>query len=99
MSTSKFHILKEYINNLRLIENCIGSGETDNVTLNMLCKYIFKDQFIGVFMADEKFKMNNNEYAIINTDPHDKPGLHWVALAKYRNKIYYYDSFDRPLKN
>ena len=29
----------------------------------------------------------------------NKKGVHWCFLSKYKNKIYFYDSFDRNYKN
>ena len=38
---------------------------------------------------------------VINLDPHDKPGSHWVALYTNfdKNQIYFFDSFGKKPKN
>ena len=95
---NKYNILKEYETNLMYIMDYLGNGETDNIQLNKLGVYLFGDKFIGVFSSDKIPKLNNNEMAIINTDPSKKPGIHWTALYKYKNKTYIYDTFDRNYK-
>ena len=36
---------------------------------------------------------------IINTDDKTKKGSHWVSCYKWKNKIYAYDTFNRPIKD
>ena len=43
--------------------------------------------------------LKNNEMCIVNTDPSNKPGMHWIACYKYRNKTYTYDSFYGNVKS
>src|SRR6218665_68659 len=58
--------------------------------------------FSGVFACDRlPTRLNDRQFPILmvcNTDPHDKPGEHWIV--KYiENSSYgeYFDSFGRPL--
>ncbi len=88
-----YQILKQYNKNLVLILDLIGSTTTDNIQLHNLGKALFGASFIGVFKSDDKFKLKNNQMCIINTD--NKYGVHWIALYKYNNKIFAYDSFSR----
>ena len=88
-----YKIIKEYNKNLTMIMDLIGSTTTDNIQLDNLGKALFGDLFVGVFKSDDKIVLKNNQMCIINTD--NKNGIHWVSLYKYKNKIYYYDSFFR----
>ena len=36
---------------------------------------------------------------LVNTDPSNKKGVHWCALCVYKDKIYFYDTFNRNYKN
>ena len=46
-ASKEYQILKEFENNLVSIQNIIGINETDNYTLNSLCKYLFGNKFKG----------------------------------------------------
>lgn len=75
----------------------LGNLETDNFQLNDYCKDIGIDNFVGVFALDEIPQLKNNQNCIINLDTSNEPGSHWVALFKYRNKTYFFDSFNRKI--
>ena len=96
---SKYNILKTYEKVLMYIEDIIGSGKTNNIQLYKICKQIFGDLFLNVYSSDEFPKyVKENQCFIINTDPKNKPGTHWIAVYKYKNKFWCYDSFNRPVK-
>ncbi len=64
-------------------------------------KLKFLDCFYGVFSCDRLPRIEQLPASMImNTDPHDKPGEHWVALHIDSNKFgVYFDSYGfRPLK-
>ena len=82
-------------NTLMQIEDILGDKTTNNLQLFKLGKMLFGDRFVNVFCSDDKITLNNNEMCILNTDPHYKPGLHWLALYKYGNVYYVFDSFGR----
>ena len=94
----KFKILKEYETNLMHVIDLLGDGETNNLQLNKLGKHLFGNRFIGVFTSDKIIKLKNNEMCIVNTDPSNKKGLHWTALCVYKDKVYFYDTFNRNYK-
>lgn len=53
-------------------------------------------KFKGVYPSDKIPKLNDlSPYAILNLDTSKESGSHWVAIAKYGNKTYLYDSFGR----
>lgn len=68
-------------------------------------KYIGK-KFIGVFPYDmiplNRFKIGT--CMIINTDPHNMPGEHWVAIYRAGPRLYYFfdsygDTWDKNIPN
>ena len=75
-------------------EKLAGKGPTYGLDLEKVCTNTFGDKFSGVFAADtipKKFI-----YCIANLDTHDKPGSHWVAIARTMGDEYMvYDSFGR----
>ena len=72
--------------------HCIGKRSTEQFGLN----------FLGVFPAD-KAPIPSNQTPpfafVVNTDPSDKPGAHWVAVykASRKAKLEFFDSFGLPL--
>ena len=92
---SKYQILKQFEDAYVYVCDIVGDNSTTNITLNKLCKKIFGNRFIGVFCADETFRLRDGECCIINTDPTYKSGVHWCSLYKYRGITYFFDSFGR----
>ena len=93
-----YYILKEYEQNLICIEdNLTTSSTTNNFQLEKLCKYFFDNLFLGVFTADKYPKhISNGEMFIVNN--RKNKGEHRVALIKYNNKMYSYDTFNRNIQ-
>ena len=54
--------------------------------------------FKGVFPCDRVKKLREGESLILNTDPHQLPGKHFVALTKKRGRIIYFDSLAEDMK-
>ena len=51
-----------------------------------------RDKFQGVFSCDTL--PPNPELLVCNTDPHDKPGTHWIVICVDKNgRGEYFDSF------
>ena len=67
---------------------------------SQLHKVMFRDpSFLGVFAIDKippTIQKSKNIKMIINLDPANKPGSHWVAIWRKCNTSYYFDSFGRP---
>ena len=55
--------------------------------------------FRGVWpcCAIDKFKKEECVGLIVNTDPHDKPGQHWVGIYKRGEDASFFDSFGRDI--
>lgn len=54
------------------------------------------EHFGGVFPADSINILKNDKLYILNTDPHQKEGQHWVALYMNENLCEFFDSFGKP---
>lgn len=53
--------------------------------------------FIGVFPSDRLPHLKGGQAMIVNTDPHDEPGQHWVAFYMSEDlTLEYFDSFGMP---
>jgi len=51
--------------------------------------------FCGVFSCDTLPSGNVKGLLVCNTDPHDKPGEHWIAMNIDGDRGEYFDSFGR----
>ena len=67
-----------------------------------------RDDFVGVFAADEvdeyislaeniRNKDHTHPFMIANTDPRDKPGVHWWSIIDIEpeNELFFFDSFGK----
>ena len=72
MKDQKYVILNEYEKNLMYCIDLLKDSTTTNIDINSLCKYLFKNLFIGVFSADEMPQLKNGTMCIINTDSSKK---------------------------
>lgn len=53
--------------------------------------------FVGVFPCDRLPQLKPGQAMIVNTDPHNEPGEHWVAFYKsHTGYLEYFDSFGMP---
>lgn len=82
---------------LNEVQKTLGAGITNDEQLNKYCTFLPK--FKGTHAWDELPKLKNLESCIINLDKSNQPGSHWVAIYKYKNKTYMFDSFDRKISN
>ena len=94
---SNFDILKYYETALRDVENIIGDNSTSNFRIDKICMQIIPN-YLGTFSSNNIPRMKNNTCCIVNTDATNKPGTHWTCLFKYKDKIYFYDSFARDYR-
>ena len=39
------------------------------------------------------------DYSVVNQDPSTKSGIHWIAVYKNGNDIYFFDSFSRHIND
>ena len=67
-------------------------------TINDLLRNKCGKMFIGVFAADRlpnRLPPRRPLLLVCNTDPHDRPGEHWVALYLRIHQGEYFDSYER----
>lgn len=55
------------------------------------------NSFVGVFPCDRLPRLKPGQAMIVNTEPHTKPGEHWVAFYMTKSgALEYFDSFGLP---
>ena len=96
---TKYQILKEYETNLMKIQDQLSDGITNNIEIDNLCYKIFgHDKYLGTMSSDKMPKYIKEEQCfILNTEPSNKSGIHWVAFYKRSKSLYGYDSFNRNI--
>jgi len=94
---NKYKILYDFEQCYVHICDILGDKTTNNIQLFKLGKKLFGDVFKDVYCSDDDIRLSNGQCCIINTDPHGKPGLHWIGLYKHRNVYYVFDSFGRNI--
>ena len=96
----QFKILKEYEQNLMMIEDLIGASTTNNFQIYKICRLLFDSRFLTCSTSDDWPKyVFNNQMFILNVDDSSKNGSHWCAFYKYLGKFYAYDSYNRNVKH
>jgi len=66
------------------------SNELNSIIKNDV---ITQSHFLGCFAADQVPKLGKNTFIILNTDPKNEEGEHWVVFHKYsENKFEFFDS-------
>lgn len=92
----KKQIEADYNKILKDLEKKYGSKETNNFQLLKIGKKLFGNRFKGVYASDRIPVLKKGEFSIVNLDDSNKPGSHWIAIARENNKMsYIYDSFGR----
>ena len=71
---------------------------TTTTSLKLFAKKLFPEEsFLGVFASDtlpnRTAEILKNKSLIINTDTHNLPGTHWVAILSRDNEAYFFDPF------
>ena len=54
---------------------------------------------MGSFPSDFVPNLPNDTFAIINTQPSNTPGEHWIMIAKFHHELYFADSFGLSINN
>ena len=57
-----------------------------------------KRVFRGVYAADQLPRQTEDGGYIVNTDPHDRPGRHWLGLWVDQTTCQVFDSYGLPLR-
>lgn len=93
---------KEFNDIFKKVCKYMGSSvTTDSFNLQQTAfQFLGQQKFKGVFPYDTMPKLKKGESAIINTDSHDKPGEHWVAIYRASQiQYYFFDSYGREWSN
>ena len=66
----------------------------DNFALQQLINriHLLKFQYLGPFPSDYVPTLDNDTFAIINTQPSNMQGEHWTIFANFRHELYFADS-------
>ena len=66
----------------------------DNFALQQIINRILllKFRYLGSFPSDYIPTLDNDTFAIINTQPSNMQGEHWIMIAKVRHEFYFADS-------
>ena len=69
----------------------------DDVSLQQIINRIplLKYRYRGFFPSDYIPTFDNDTFAIINTQPNNMQGEHWIMIANSRQKLYFADSLGR----
>ena len=70
------------------------TSKRDNVSLQQLINRIrlFKYRYRGFFPSDYVPTLDIDTFAIINTQPSNMQGGHWIMIAKSHQILYFADS-------
>ena len=73
------------------------TSKMDNVSLQQIINRIplIKYRYRGSFPSDYVPTLDNDTFAIINTQPSNMQGEHWIMIAKSCQKLYFADSLGR----
>lgn len=74
----------------------LGRKALDDVTINRIGRHEFGSAWAGCNAID-RVKIKPNTFQVVNTDPHNKPGEHWLAMYQTRTKAYVFDSYGRSI--
>ena len=66
----------------------------DNFALQQIIIRIplLKSRYLGSFPSDYVPTLDNDTFAIINTQPSNMQGEHWIMIANFRHELYFEDS-------
>ena len=69
----------------------------DNFALQQILNRIplLKFRYLGSFPSDHVPTLDNDTFAIINTQTSNMQGEHWVMIANFRHELYFADSLGR----
>ena len=70
------------------------TSKMDNSSLQQIINRIplLKYRYLGSFPSDNVPTLDNDTFAIINTQPSKMQGEHWIIIANSRHKLYFADS-------
>ena len=72
----------------------LGRKALYNEQIDNIGKSLFKSHWGGCHPSDWK-NLKPNKFYVFNTDPSNKPGLHWLGGITTKTNLYLYDSYAR----
>jgi hypothetical protein len=81
------------------VSDHLGDGTTTGSELELFGKFAIGRSFKGAFPSDRfpAITSNGTHYFILNVDTSGQKGSHWIGIVIRNKKLFYYDSFGRPL--
>ena len=75
--------------------------EMDNTSLKQIVNQLplLKYRYIGSLPSDFVPNLPNDTFAIINTQPSNTPGKHWIIIAMFQHELYFNDSLGLSINN
>ena len=69
----------------------------DNFALQKIINRILllKFRYLGSFHSDYVPTLDSDTFAIINTQPSNMQGEHWIMIANFQHELYFADSLGR----
>ena len=66
----------------------------DNFALQQIINRIprLKFRYLGSFFSDYVPNLDNDTFAIVNTQPSNMQGEHWIFIANFQHELYFVDS-------
>ena len=102
MILSEKDVLIVFNKHKKALIKAMGTKSTTDRQLNTMGKQLFGAKYLGTYSQDNipwkkvhSIINFNNTFAIINTDPVGKPGVHWVGLFVTAKTVYIWDSYGR----
>ncbi len=83
------------------VSETLGDGRTMDSQLTAFGKLVIGRTFKGVFASDQipKLTGRGTSYMIVNVDKAGMSGSHWLGMVAKGKRVYYYDSFGRPIQS
>ena len=75
--------------------------EIDNTSIKQVVNRIplLKYRHIGSFPSDFVPNLPNDTFAIMNTQPSNTPGEHWIMIANFHHELYFANFFGLCINN
>ena len=66
----------------------------DNFALQKIINriHLLNFRYLGSFPSDHVPTLDNDTFAIINTQPSNMQGQHWIMIANFQHELYFADS-------
>ena len=75
--------------------------EMDKTSLKQIVNRVplLKYRYMGLFPSDFVPNLPNDTFAVVNPQPSNTPGEHWIMIAKFHHELYLADSLGLSINN